>query len=578
LFTGTNTFAGVVIATNANNLLNGTFIGNLTGNVTGSLAGNAATASTAGSATTAATANDFSGNLVGDVTGTQAATVVTSVGGQPAANVASGASAANAATSANTPGTIVQRDGTGDFSAGGITAGHVSAATLTGDGSGVTNLNGANLVGGSVGSTQIANGAVGANQLGSGVALANLQASGQSGVPSGGMVLSTSPAAANLFSAGYTKIGTVLLGEAGWSEITNNFGPSARLISGCAVWTGAEVIFWGGLTGALPPYVALADGVRYNPGSGTFQSVTTNGAPAGRFNASTVWTGTEMIIWGGDDGTNALGDGARYNPVTDTWTPLPSLGAPSARELHNAAWTGTDMLVWGGQDALTATSYFGDGARYNPASNAWYSISLSNAPSARSMFASVWTGSQMIIWGGQNGGGGFADGRIYTPSTDSWTAMSGNGAPLARSSSTAVWTGTQMIVWGGNTLAGGSYLNTGALYTPSSDSWASMTSSGAPSARTGVPPVWTGTEMIVWGGYSWSNSEVWPGDGARYNPLLNIWTSMPSRGAPLARFDNMAIWTGAELVIYGGWTSPGIEVNDAFTYSPPIPAYLYLKP
>ena len=40
---------------------------------------------------------------------------VANVGGQSAANVGSGASAANAATSANTPNTIVKRDGSGNL-------------------------------------------------------------------------------------------------------------------------------------------------------------------------------------------------------------------------------------------------------------------------------------------------------------------------------------------------------------------------------------------------------------------------------------------------------------------------------
>jgi len=79
---------------------------------------NASSALFAGSATTAAF---FSGALSGDVTGTQSATVVSSVGGQTAGNVAAGVAAANAAASTNTPGTIVQRDSSGSFSAGTIT-------------------------------------------------------------------------------------------------------------------------------------------------------------------------------------------------------------------------------------------------------------------------------------------------------------------------------------------------------------------------------------------------------------------------------------------------------------------------
>jgi hypothetical protein len=84
-----------------------------------------------GNATTATTATNFSGSLSGDVTGTQNATVVSFVGGQSAANVASATIAANAATSANTPNTIVKRDSSGNFSANTITA--VLAGSASGD-------------------------------------------------------------------------------------------------------------------------------------------------------------------------------------------------------------------------------------------------------------------------------------------------------------------------------------------------------------------------------------------------------------------------------------------------------------
>ncbi len=52
---------------------------------------------------------------------------------------------------------------------------------------------------------------------------------------------------------------------------------------------------------------------------------------------------------------------------------------------------------------------------------------------------------------------------------DTWTATTTNNAPDARYGHTAVWTGTEMIVWGG--FAGGMNLNTGGRYDPSSDSW-----------------------------------------------------------------------------------------------------------
>src|SRR5262249_10045748 len=106
-----------------------------------------------------------------------------------------------------------------------------------------------------------------------------------------------------------------------------------------------------------------------------------------RHDHTAVWTGSEMIVWGGYPKTNT---GARYDPATDTWTPISTLGAPSARELHRAVWTGTEMLVWGG---LGTTDYLATGGRYDPASDSWMPISTLGAPSARDGHTAMWTGT-----------------------------------------------------------------------------------------------------------------------------------------------------------------------------------------
>ncbi len=122
--------------------------------ISGTFAGNGAGLTNLNMSVTAATATNFTGALVGDVTGTQTATVVGTVGGVSAANVAGAANAANAATSANTPGTLIKRDSSGNFSAG----------TITGNGAGLVNLNAANLTG-TIPSASIAPGSIGNGQL-----------------------------------------------------------------------------------------------------------------------------------------------------------------------------------------------------------------------------------------------------------------------------------------------------------------------------------------------------------------------------------------------------------------------------
>ena len=67
----------------------------------------------------------------------------------------------------------------------------------------------------------------------------------------------------------------------------------------------------------------------------------------------------------------------------------------------------------------------------------------------------------MVVWGG-NGSGGYRNtGGVYNPTTDSWTATATGGAPVARRGPmTAVWSGTEMLIWGGGdpmTNSGGRY-------------------------------------------------------------------------------------------------------------------------
>jgi hypothetical protein len=49
---------------------------------------------------------------------------------------------------------------------------------------------------------------------------------------------------------------------------------------------------------------------------------------------SAVWTGTEMIIWGG----GGLSSGLRYDPLLDLFTPTSSKNVPSPRSCGTAGW------------------------------------------------------------------------------------------------------------------------------------------------------------------------------------------------------------------------------------------------
>jgi hypothetical protein len=73
--------------------------------------------------------------------------------------------------------------------------------------------------------------------------------------------------------------------------------------------------------------------------------------------------------------------------------------------------------------------------------------------------------------------------------------------------------------------------------------------------------------MIVWGGYRSGYLK----DGGRYNPVGNIWTVVPSTGGPAARADHTAVWTGSEMIVFGG-QSNNDYLSDTWSYYPYAPA------
>ena len=290
-----------------------------------------------------------------------------------------------------------------------------------------------------------------------------------------------------------------------WVATSTANAPDGRYFH-TAVWTGTEMIVWGGLPCSGCGY--LNTGGRYNPSTDTWTATSTNNTPSARIEHTAVWTGTEMIVWGGASELAYENTGGRYNPATDSWaaTSLPFVRCGpntcllDGRAAHTAVWTGTEMIVWGGSGGTLGV--LNDGGRYSPSSDAWTATNFNNAPDPRTGHTAVWTGSEMIIWGGDvclpscsnsNSGG------KYNPVTNRWSATSLVSPPVGRFVHTAVWTGNEMIVWGGQGDSG--LLNTGGRYNPVTNSWTATNTANAPDPRTDHTAVWTGSEMIVWGGY-----------------------------------------------------------------------------
>jgi len=472
----------------------------------------------------------------------------------------------------------------------------------------------ANVADGAVSAAKLAEGAVTAGKLGpKAVTAANLApgAAAQNLQASGGLVLSDQGNATNLVQAGFAKIGKLLVESDQWTTFNSSL-PAART-EALAAWTGSQLIVWGGRdqrnnwwvgdgarynpstetwTAITPvpdwPASAGAKGVwigfellvlsdlpnqhrRYYPAADTWRTVSSTNAPKDvrTSGAILLWTGAEALVW------HPVSGGKRWDPARDLWSSMAksTLAAVGSGSDYAGAWTGTEMIVWG--------SGGGVGARYNPATDTWRTISKVNAPAGRYRHTAICAGPEVIFWGGQSAPGAGATlrpgGGIYNPTTDTWMPISTNNV-LGRSQHFAVWTGTKMLVWGGTDLTipnglsrGAAYLDGGAIYTPKTDSWSGMASSQAPSRRQSHLAVWTGTEMIVWGGVGPTTGQDYGAlaTGARYNPVLNTWSPM-SGGASGPTGIVAGVWADRALIAYNGANGIGGRYEPSFDRWEPI--------
>jgi hypothetical protein len=92
--------------------------------------------------------------------------------------------------------------------------------------------------------------------------------------------------------------------------------------------------------------------------------------------------------------------------------------------------------------------------------------------------------------------------------------------------------------------------------------------------------IWSGTQMVVWGGHSY-RTEKPLGDGAAFDLRGEQWEVLPP--APIQpRCQHSAVWTGVHMVIYGGHDACGsgghIPFGDGATYDPGTRTWARLNP
>ena len=286
-----------------------------------------------------------------------------------------------------------------------------------------------------------------------------------------------------------------------WRRLSSSPYPVRSIEGGTqVVWDGTEMLTFGVMNAA------------YDPATNTWRALT---APPLAGPSVVVWTGTRVLMWGGGCCDDASAAGAAYDPARDVWRALPA--APLSGRRTDGVWTGTEMIIVGGQ--AHGESFFADAAAYNPTTGSWRK--LPPMPSPRFDTTLAWTGSEVVAVGGDRSFGSvpYADALAYNLATNRWRHLP--PMEVGRTSHTAVWTGHHLIVWGGRTrTVTGTNFNApphGLVYDPATDVWSALPKAPA-RGRTGAIAVWTGSSLIVWGGQG--IREPFPDyvDGAVYEP------------------------------------------------------------
>jgi len=320
-----------------------------------------------------------------------------------------------------------------------------------------------------------------------------------------------------------------------WTSMAKS--PLSGLIRSTGAWDGRELLVVGLKRTSGPGVTATA--AAYSPSRNRWRRLPSPPSWVAEGEPHSVWTGKELVVIGG-------GIHSAYNPTTNKWRPVQYQGAPEVPGGFAMVWTGHVVLVWGGGCCAGVSA---TGSAYDPARNTWRA--LPKSPVKGRYPNAVWTGKELIIAGGSDGEGlTLSDAAAYNPTTRHWRKLPPLPSPRADASLT--WTGREVVVVGGySKLPIAKHLYRSVLaYSPVKNRWRTLPR--IDTVRTEYGAVWTGRQILIWGGDTVKGTVlIPPTHGVAYTPATGRWTALPK--SPLrGRAGPIVVWTGRQMLVWGG--------------------------
>lgn len=291
----------------------------------------------------------------------------------------------------------------------------------------------------------------------------------------------------------------------------------------------------------------------------------------GRVEAVSAWTGSQLLIWGGDSGTDqnaSYNDGAAYDPQTRTWSMLPA-SPLSPRSNPISVWTGSSLFIWGGYSNST-NAEVDDGALYTPASHSWRSLPKPPITAYHQAQAAV-VGDAVILLSAADDSA-VVNAQSYDLDTGRWTRLPDLTLPAGQGAEaiSAISTGTTVYLWASwahTTVVTANESTTtfgieGFTYQITARRW--VANHLAPKElRAADAPLWTGGEVLFPAAQPFCGGCAGPmvtnRTGLRVNPATGA-AAVIAHG-PVDDTSPTYLWTGAAMLALNSTGITGTQVN-----------------
>jgi hypothetical protein len=237
-----------------------------------------------------------------------------------------------------------------------------------------------------------------------------------------------------------------------------------------------------------------------------------------------------------------------WDSKTDTWSKPEEC---ARRYDFSQCQIGDEVYIYGGAESSAFGWIKKDGAVYSFSKNAWRPLPMKERPAGRRGGVLCAAGDRVFVLGGSSVD--LSEERLVVQS-DSLSLLDADGKPIVpppkaemgkdgadseparRGTSSRVVSSQQLKEVPRDPKDSAALANTGLMaFDPVKQAWQTIPSLQMPDSRYQSLAIWTGKEMIVWGGCADMGQGSYGKDGYAFNPKTGLWRKLPDMAIEISR-------------------------------------------